>query len=276
LNLDGLAKNIKSLGSGKVWMIATAQQTLTEDDPNARFNSAKLFKLADRFPIRVDLEATDIREICYRRLLAKSPAGDNELYALYDSNGAALKFHTQLSGTRYYKAGIDKEAFRKLYPFLPQHFDILLELLGRLKISGGIGLRSAIKVIQDVLVDQSSLRPGQPLLADAPVGTLATTVTLYDSLRFDIERSREFKHVVDGAQRAEKAFGLESDETKVAKTIAVLQVLEDFPTSSENVAALLHPAVGATSQLDAVKQAVANLMEEKAVHLSEVNGHCSL
>ena len=49
-------------------------------------------------------------------------------------------------------------------------------------------------------------------------------------------------------------------------------MLEDFPTSSENVAALLHPAVDASSQLDAVKQAVANLMEEKAVHLSEVNG----
>jgi hypothetical protein len=273
LNLDGFAKNIRFLGSGKVWLIGTAQQTLTEDDPNARFNSAKLFKLADRFPIRVDLEATDIREICYRRLLAKSPAGDNELFALYDSNGAALKFHTQLSGTRYYKAGVDKDEFRRLYPFLPQHFDILLELLGRLaKISGGIGLRSAIKVIQDVLVDQSSLRPGQPLLADAPVGALATTVTLYDSLRFDIERSREFKHVVDGAHRAEKAFGLESHETKVAKTIAVLQVLEDFPTSSENVAALLHPAVDASSQLDAVKQAVGNLMEEEAVHLSEVNG----
>ena len=63
LNLDGLAKNIKHIGAGKVWLIATAQQTLTEDDPNARFNSLKLFKLADRFPIRIDLEASDIKEI---------------------------------------------------------------------------------------------------------------------------------------------------------------------------------------------------------------------
>ena len=273
LNLDGLAKNVKNLGSGKVWLIATAQQTLTEDDPNARFNSAKLFKLKDRFPITVDLEATDIREICYRRLLTKSAAGDKELSALFDSTGAALKHHTQLSGTRYYRVSLEKEEFRKLYPFLPQHFDILLELLGRLaKISGGIGLRSAIKVIQDVLVDQSSLRPGQPLLADAPVGTLATTVILYDTLRLDIERSREFKHLVDGVHRAEKAFGIDSNETKVAKTIAVLQVLEDFPTNRENVAALLHPAVDAPPQLEGVKQAVTNLMEETAVHLSEVNG----
>ena len=29
LNLDGLAKNLKALGDGKVWIMGTAQQTLT-------------------------------------------------------------------------------------------------------------------------------------------------------------------------------------------------------------------------------------------------------
>jgi hypothetical protein len=75
LNLDGLAKNLKRLGDGKVWIISTAQQTLTEDDPRAALNSDKLYKLKDRFPIQIDLESSDIKEICYRRLLGKSPAG---------------------------------------------------------------------------------------------------------------------------------------------------------------------------------------------------------
>ena len=35
LNLDGLSKNLKNFGNGKVWIIGTAQQTLTEDDPRA-------------------------------------------------------------------------------------------------------------------------------------------------------------------------------------------------------------------------------------------------
>jgi len=271
LNLDGLAKNVKHLGGGKVWLVATAQQTLTEDDPNARFNSAKLFKLSDRFPIRVDLEASDIREICYNRLLTKSAEGDKTLAVLFDTHGPALKHHTQLTGTRYYKSALEKDEFRRLYPFLPQHFDILLELLGRLaKTSGGIGLRSAIKVIQDVLVDQSGLRSGQALLADASAGELATTITFYDTLRLDIQRS--FKHVVDGVARAEKAFSGDSFEVKVAKVIAVLQVLDDFPISRENVGALLHPRVDAPSQMESVKAAVTRLMEEKAVHLNEVDG----
>jgi len=48
---------------------------------------------------------------------------------------------------------ITKELFVNLYPFLPTHFDILLHLLGALaKSTGGIGLRSAIKVIQDICI----------------------------------------------------------------------------------------------------------------------------
>ena len=31
LDLDGLARDIKELGQGKVWILATGQQTLTEN-----------------------------------------------------------------------------------------------------------------------------------------------------------------------------------------------------------------------------------------------------
>ncbi len=132
LNLDGLAKNIKGIGKGKAWLIATAQQTLTEDDPRAQMNSGKLFKLAARFPILIDLEASDIKEICYTRLLTKSPAGNAELEKRFDTYGPQLRLHTQLQNTRFYKTELDKKTFCDLYPFLPQHFDMLLELLGRL------------------------------------------------------------------------------------------------------------------------------------------------
>jgi hypothetical protein len=63
LNLDGLAKNLKNIGDGKVWIIGTAQQTLTEDDPRAALNSPELFKLTARFPIQIDLPSNDIELI---------------------------------------------------------------------------------------------------------------------------------------------------------------------------------------------------------------------
>jgi hypothetical protein len=271
LNLQGLAENIKRLGSGKAWLIATAQQTLTEDDPRAQMNTGKLFKLKDRFAVPVELEASDIREICYRRLLTKSTTGESKLAGLFDTQGQSLRNHTQLGGTRFFKSDLDKKVFCNLYPFLPQHFDILLALLGRLaKTSGGVGLRSAIKVIQDVLADQSGLRSGQKLLADQPAGTLATTSVFYDTLRHDIRKS--FRHVVEGVERVERIYGADSIHARVAKSVAVLQLLDDFPVNRENIASLLHPKADAPSQLPTVKAAVDELLLEKEAHLSEIDG----
>jgi len=271
LNLDGLAKNLKNIGRGHAWIVTTAQQTLTEDDPSAALDTAKLFKLKDRFPVSIDLEARDIREICSRRLLGKSKDGEDVLNNLFDQQGQQLRNTTQLVGTRYYKDELAKETFVQFYPFLPHHFDILFELLARLaKTSGGIGLRSVIKVIQDVLIDQSKLRPGAKLLADEPVGTLATTVVFYDTLQRDIARS--FGHVVEGVDKVQKVFGPEFIETQVAKSIAVLQLLEGFSVTPENISALLHPSVESSSLLESVKKAVDELHNEPTVPLSEVNG----
>ena len=251
LNLDGLAKNLKRIGDGKVWIISTAQQTLTEDDPRASLNSPQLFKLKDRFPIQIDLESSDIKEICYRRLLAKSPAGETELNKLFDAHGQALRHNTKLQDAKYYDADLSKESFTNLYPFLPAHFDILLHLLGALaKSTGGIGLRSAIKVIQDVLKGEG----GSKAMADQPVGWLATTVTLYDELEKDIRRAFTSMHQAVG--KVQIRFPDSHIHQDIAKSVGVLQILSNLPVSVQNVASLMHPSVAAPSQLDTVRKAV--------------------
>ncbi len=270
LNLQGLAENIKKIGRGHAWILATAQQTLTEDDPRATMNSSQLFKVKDRFPIAIDLEASDIKEITHSRLLSKSQAGEEELEKLFGAHGPQLRHSTELRNTRLYTSEFGKKEFIELYPFLPHHFNILLQLLARLaKTRGGVGLRSAIKVVQDVLVDQSRMRQGTTLLADAPIGTLTTTVVLYDTLVRDIEKP--FPHIINGVGKVKAIFGPDSMELQVAKSVAVLQILEDFPVSRENVAALLHPNVNASSLQDEVSTAVDAMLAEEAVPLSEVD-----
>jgi uncharacterized protein DUF6079 len=111
LNLQGLAQNLKRLGDGKVWLLGTAQQTLTEDDPRAALNSPELYKLKDRFPVQIDLESRDIKEICYRRLLGKSPAGATALSTQFEQYGQVLRHHTRLLDARYYDADFSKETF---------------------------------------------------------------------------------------------------------------------------------------------------------------------
>lgn len=265
LNMQGLAENLKNLGFGHAWVIATAQQTLPVTGP--------LFKLKDRFPEarRVDIESSDIREITYRRLLRKSPAGDELLRSHYKEKEGAIIHATQLKNTKLFQSSLTPDAFVKLYPFLPQHFALLMELLRSLaRSTGGIGLRSAIKVIQDVLVDVSGYRSGNKLLADTPIGALATADVFFDTLRRDIERAN--RQLVETVDRVGEVFGADSLQLRVAKTIVVLQFIEGFPVSRENVAALLYPSIQSAPVTAAVDVAVNDMLAEKGLPLTEIDG----
>lgn len=275
LNLDGFAKNLKQLGGGSVWLFATAQQTLTEDNASAMLNAPGLYKLKDRFPIQIHLEATDIKEICHKRLLAKSATGESLLGGLFDSYGPQLRTATQLREAGIYEVALDKKTFVNLYPFLPAHFEILMQLLSRLaRKTGGIGLRSAIKIIQDVLNDRVGRTIGEHPFADAPVGSLATTVTFYESLRRDIQT--HFPHIVEGVKKVEEQFALKPNlalAVEVAKSIAILQIIEGIPSTPANLAALIHTRVDAPARLDEVTKVIDELLKSSFIPLGEKNGN---
>jgi hypothetical protein len=263
LNLDGLARNLKELGKGRVWIAATGQQTLAEIVEQSAYNSAELNKLRDRFPINIELDARDIREITYRRLLTKSPQGAKTLAEFFRRHGQAAVTFTRLTGTSLFKSDPDVDTFIRFYPFLPHHFDLVMELIRTLaRSTGGIGLRSAIRVIQDLLVDASrSLPPGQQALADQPVGTLACADNFFDILRADI--GKVLPHVVTGLEKVERIFQDDPQTIRVAKAIAVLQPIDNFPRHAENIAALLYPSLDSLGQLDAVKASLQTLLAER-------------
>ena len=272
LSMQGTLENLKDIGGGKAWLLATAQQTLAEDNPNARLNSDKLYKLNARFPIKAEIEASDIKEICTQRILGKSSSFSNELKGLYQAHGEKLRHFTKLENcerTMYVKDELDEKRFIDLYPFLPQHFEIIISLLGRLaKITGGVGLRSAIKVIQDVLTDPLTSET-QPL-AEAELGKLATTYHIYDVLRADIRKS--YSHVVGAIDKIVALHGELSEQVKVSKSIAVLQLLDDFHLSAKNVAALMHPQASSVSMFGKVEATVEELKNTPGCTLNEIDG----
>lgn len=272
LSMQGTLENLKDIGGGKAWLLATAQQTLTEDNPNARLNSDKLYKLNARFPIKAEIEASDIKEICTQRILGKSSRYSDELKALYKNHGEKLRHYTKLERcerTMYVKDELDEKLFINLYPFLPQHFEIIISLLGRLaKITGGVGLRSAIKVIQDVLTEQ--LPSEKVALAEAELGKLATTYHIYDVLKADIRKS--YSHIVGAVEKIVALHGDDSNQAKVSKSIAVLQLLDDFHLSTKNVAALMHPEASSDAIIEKVTAIVEELKSTPGCTLNEIDG----
>lgn len=272
LSLQGTMENLKDIGGGKAWLLATAQQTLTEDNPNAKLNSDKLYKLNARFPVKAEIEASDIKEICTQRILGKSSNHSDKLKSIYKSHGEKLRHYTKLEHcerTMYVKDELDEKLFINLYPFLPQHFEIIISLLGRLaKITGGVGLRSAIKVIQDVLTVK--LASEDHAVAEAEIGKLATTYHIYDVLKADIRKS--YSHIVSAIEKVVTVYGETSDQAKVSKSIAVLQLLDDFHLSSKNVAALMHPYVSSDSILNNVNDIIEQLKKTPGCTLNVIDG----
>jgi hypothetical protein len=262
-NFDGLAKNIRELGKGEAWLIATAQQTIPKTGP--------LFGLQDRFPIKIDLKASDIREITHKRLLKKSADGAKQLQAAFATHGAKLNLATRLSGCEGYPA-LDEATFVDFYPLLPQQFELLIRTISALaKMHGGVGLRSAIRCVEDILLDVQI--HGGSVLA-APTGTLVTAAHLYDVLEKDIvSAAREICLQVDVIGNM---YGKGSLEQQIAKVIALLQQIDGFPSTKANIAALLHPGIESDSLTEAIEGSIKKLLANTQIPLGfSKEGHLS-
>ena len=103
-----------------------------------------------------------------------------------------------------------------------------MQLLGALaKSTGGIGLRSAIKVIQDILIEGPE---DQDPVCEQPVGWLATMVTLFDALEKDIERASKTTYSAYGKIAIQ--FPGSKIHSDVGKTVAILQILNNIPVTT--------------------------------------------
>jgi hypothetical protein len=100
--------------------------------------------------------------------------------------------------------------------------------------------------------------------------TLANTVTFYDSLRRDIQSS--YGYIVDGVQKVFDRHPTKKLYHEVAKSVAVLQILENLPVTAKNIAALLHPTIVASSVGEDVGKAIEELLKDGFIPLGEKNG----
>ena len=267
LDLQGFAQNLKAIGKGRAWVLATAQQTLA--DEVGVLNSPKLFKLKDRFPLDIELKASDIKVITHTRLLSKKPEAKEQLPKLFHEHGHRLSALTRLENVRGYTSTVEQKQFVDLYPFLPQHFDLMMNIIARLaRSTGGTGLRSAIKVVQETLISGKE----SEIQARKPLGTLVTVVKFYDILRADLESSPPIRHTVAAVQKTISRYGENSREVQVAKAVAVLQILDDFPLTRKNLAALLVSRVDGEDEFEAVNAAVDTLLKDNVIPLEEVDG----
>lgn len=247
------------------WMVVTSQEKLDEVVNALDSKKIELARLQDRFRVPVDLKQADIAEITSRRVLEKKSGAALTLGKLYDDNEGRIKQFGALERTSR-DTTITRDAFTRLYPYLPYQIDLCVDIVAGLRLRRGahrhIGgsNRTIIKQAQELMINPRTR------LADAPIGALVTLDQVYELLYIGNLLPSEVSREVD-----EVAKNLPGNvmAQMVAKAIALLEPVKDLPRTPHNLAVALYPSVTSESILPQIEKAIADLEKAQVIRNSE-------
>ena len=249
LDLQAVVQNLGRIGRGKMWIVVTSQEKLTELVGGLDDKRVELARLMDRFPLQVHLEPADISEVTSKRVLSKNAQAEKDLRELFTQHRGRLTDNTRLTADIKLPE-LSTESFVDLYPLMPYQIDLIIQVVSGLRTQGGASKhigganRTIIKLAQQLLI-----HPDVDL-ASAPLGTLARVDQVYDLVSGNI--GSEVRGKIDD-------IGKKVDHPlaqSVAKAICLLQYVRSIHRTPENLAAALHPAMDADSSLSEVKAAL--------------------
>lgn len=262
LDLMGVVQSFGRVGRGRLWLIVTSQEKLGELVGGLDDKKVELARLMDRFPLQVHLEPSDISEVTSKRVLSKNADAQATLRDLFERHRGRLTDNTRMSADIRLPE-LETESFISLYPLLPHHVDLIIQVVSGLRTQGGASKhvgganRTIIKLAQQLLIHPDVA------LADNPVGALVCLDHVYDLVSGNI-----------GSEIREKISGI-ADKVPhplaqpVAKAICLLQFVRSVHRTAENIAASLHEAVDADSRLSEVKDALEALEAAHMVKLGD-------
>ena len=261
--VDRLRAFATSLGSGlkgKVWLLALGQQKLDEDADDSFLVWAK-----DRFPakLRVHLAATNIRDVVHKRLLQKKPAQESVLKDLFDTHRADLKIFA------YGCDAVTPDEFVEVYPMLPGHIDLLLQITTALRTRSARAqgddqaIRGLLQLLGELFREQQ--------LAQMPLGRLVTLDQIYEvqhtALDSDVQAS--MARVLNACQDDETGLMV-----RAAKAVALLELIQDtVPTDAKLVAQCLFDRVDRGNQVAEITEALEELRRKNLLGYSEKTGY---
>ena len=261
-DLRAVVERLGQRGLGKIWVMVTSQEALSELVSGLDSTRIELPKVKDRFPLQVHLEPSDIAQVTSQRVLAKNAAAETRLRKLFEDNRARLDSHTRIQAPNISLPGLTADGFMSLYPLLPYQVDMIISVVSGLRTQSGASKhvgganRTIIKLAQQLLI-----HPDVDL-QNQSIGTLATLDRIYDLVSGNI--SSEVREKIAGIGTA-----MHPKARAVAKAVCLLQFERRIPRTPENIAATLHPSVEADSQLPDVKAALDALVTAQAVRLGD-------
>ncbi len=260
LKLQSFVSELGQRLKGLVWLFATGQQKL-EDTSQAD----NIGKLKDRFPtsLRVHLNPANIHEVVHKRLLAKKKEHEPLLRKLFQDHRPDLKLHG------YKCEEITEEDFLEIYPMLPGHVDLLMNITSNLRtrstrVQGDDhAIRGLLQLLGELFREQK--------LGDREVGELVTLDAIFEvqhtALESDVQTT--LARIFDHADVRDDALAM-----RAARAVALLELIqEQEPTTAELVARCLYRKLGEGNQVQAVSHALEKLRGANLIAYSEKHGY---
>lgn len=263
LALQSLVSSLGQRLKGQAWLLATGQQKL--DDQN---QTDVLGKMKARFPpsLRVHLGATNIRDVVHQRLLRKKPGEEPGLRELFGKNRSNLQLFA------YECQEISEEDFVEVYPMLPQHIDLILQITSALRTRStrtqgdDQAIRGLLQMLGELFRSQG--------VADMPVGRLITLDLIYEvqASALDSDVQTTLARVMDYCARTDNFLA-----ARCAKAVSLLELLQNdeggMATDAKLVARCLYEDMTQGSNEEAVLAALERLRQENLLGYSEKNGY---
>jgi len=246
---------------GNAWLLATGQQRLEEGLGPA----SSVVKMKDRFPssLRVHLGIANIRDVVHKRLLRKHKIQEDDLRVLYGKHREALSLYA------YKGEEIEETAFVEIYPLLPGHVELLLDITSGLRARSQLAqqdsyaVRGLLQLLGDIFRDKE--------LERYEVGHLITVDMVYDALASAL--SPDVQSTIHKALAHAKAMKSVIME-RVVKAVAMLALVQGkHVTTADLVARCLHAKLGDGTLLPQVQAALDALVGEGLVARSETKGY---
>ncbi|MFP4474005.1 MAG: BREX system P-loop protein BrxC [Desulfatibacillaceae bacterium] len=258
LDLGGIVQNFGTHGRGKMWLVVTSQERLTDIVRGIDEQRVELARLQDRFQTRIDLETSDISEVTSKRVLSKNSKAEKVLRDMFSAHRGRIADCTKISADIRLPE-LNTQSFVDLYPLLPYQIDLIIGVVSGLRTQGGAGRhvgganRTIIKLTQQLLIRSDVA------LADKPVGTLARLDQVYDLVSGNIASEVRGK-ITDIGNKVDHPLA-----QSVAKAICLFQFVQSVHRTAENIAAALHESVEADSRLPQVREALEALKKARMI-----------
>ncbi|MEX1361618.1 MAG: BREX system P-loop protein BrxC, partial [Nannocystaceae bacterium] len=263
LALQSLVSALEQRLRGRAWLLATGQQQL--DDLN---DDNVLGKMKDRFPpaLRVHLAATNIRDVVHKRLLHKQAEHEPVLRRLYQQHRSNLQLFA------YGCEDLTEEDFVEVYPLLPRHIDLILQITSALRTRSRRSqgddhqIRGLLQMLGELFRSQG--------VADMEVGRLITL-----DLVHAVQGSSLDGDVQNTLARILEFCASKGDElaARCAKAVSLLELLQGdeggLATDSRLVARCLYQGVSDGDNEPAVREALERLRHENLLGYSDQTGY---